>query len=239
MRKFVASCSVLIAASALAACGSSGSTAKSPATISSNGGSSSGQLTSDELSTLVDAAAKQKFKVTYTDGNGETLRYAQDGNGNVMQGNSNSESFSTNRATISCDKSSGTFQCTHSPGSEGAAASPFTSVVTLLQSFLSGLDGRVGSQSTKTIAGREAQCVTFSAKDLTGNASGTTGPVAEPKVSATYCIDKDTGATLEVSATDAAGKASTSLLVTDFGTPTASDFTPPATPSTITIPGGG
>jgi hypothetical protein len=228
---FAISCSVIVAASVLAACGGSGSTAKGPATNSNNSGTASaGQLSSAELSTLVAAAAKQKFKVTYTDGSGDTLLYAQDGNGNVMQGNSDSESFSTSTATISCDKSSGTFQCTSTPGASSASDSPFTSVVTLLQSYLSARDDNVGSQSTKTIAGRAAQCVTFSAKDLTGNVSGATAEIAEPKVSATFCIDADTGATLEVSATDATGKPSTSLKVTDFGTPSPSDFVPPVPP---------
>ena len=102
--------------------------------------------------------------------------------------------------------------------------------MTLLQTYIAGLDGKVGNQSTKTIAGRTAQCLTFSARDLTGNASGTV-EVAEPKVSATYCIDQDTGATLEVSQTDATGKSTTSLVVTEFEAPTAADFVPPVTPT--------
>jgi hypothetical protein len=230
MRRGLAiSCSLFFAVTVLAACGGGDSTAKSPAT-DANAGSGSGQLSSAELATLVAAAAKQKFKVAYTDGSGNTLRYAQDGAGNTMQATAGSESFSTKSTTISCDKDSGTFQCTQTPGGAGAADSPFTSVVTLLQSFITGLDGDVGNQSTKTIAGRDAQCITFDARDLSGNATGTV-VVADPKVSATYCIDKDTGATLEVAQTDASGKASTSLMVTEFGTPSASDFVPPATPT--------
>ena len=58
-----------------------------------------------------------------------------------------------------------------------------------------------------------------------------TAAVADAKVSGTYCIDKDTGAILEVSATNATGKSSTSLEVTDFSAPTAADFVPPATPT--------
>ena len=230
MRKgFAISCSVLIAASVLASCG--GSTATSTDTSSNNGSTTSpGQLSSAELATLVAAEAKQKFKVTYTNGSGDTLRYAQDGDGNVMQSDGDSESFSTSTATTSCDKSSGTFQCTTTPGAPSASDSPFTSVVMLVQSYLSGSEDNVGSQSAKTIAGRTAQCVTFSARDLTDNTSGQTGAIAEPKVSATFCIDANTGATLEVSSTDANGKPSTSLKVTDFGTPSPSDFVPPVPP---------
>jgi hypothetical protein len=187
---------------------------------------------------LVAAAAKQKFKVSYTDGSGDTMRYAQDGNGNVMQATSDSESFSSKTSTTSCEKSGATFQCTETPGAVGASDSPFTSVVTSLQSFLSGLDDNVGLlQSTKTIAGRDAQCITFDARDLSGNSTGTV-VVANPKVSATYCIDKNTGATLEVSQTNPAGKSSTSLEVTAFDTPTAADFVPPATPTPIGATGG-
>jgi hypothetical protein len=231
MRRFTVSCSLLAAALMLAACGGGGSSAKTT-TITENVTAPSGQLSSAQLAALVAAAAKQKFKVSYTDGSGDTLRYAQDGNGNVMQATSDSESFSTKTATTSCDKSGATFQCTQTEGALGASDNPFTSVVTQLQSFLSGRDDNVGIRSNKMIAGRDAQCITFDARDLSGNSTGTV-VVANPKVSATYCIDKATGATLEVSQTDPAGKSSTSLEVTAFDPPSAADFVPPATPTPI------
>src|SRR4051812_5273612 len=113
MRKgFVVSCSVVCAAAILTACSSS-STAK-PGASTADGGSA-GLLSSRELTTLVAAAAKQKFKVSYTDGNGGTLRYAQDGDGNVMQGTDDTETFSTLTATVSCAKTAGTFHCTQAP----------------------------------------------------------------------------------------------------------------------------
>ena len=118
-------------------------------------------------------------------------------------------------------------------------------MLALEESYFSELGNKFGTTSTKTISGREAQCVTFSAKDLAGAVGGAVAKAggASLKGSATYCIDKDTGATLEVASTDDSGKASTSLLVTKFQPPSASDFVPPATPSTIpssiTIPGGG
>jgi hypothetical protein len=228
-RRLVAWCAPFVAAITLAACSSSGSSAKD-ASSTTNGQVSAGLLSSAELTTLVAAAAKQRFKVTYTDGTGATLRYAQDGDGNTMQATTDSESLGTPTSTILCDKTGGEFQCTESPGASGPAESSFTSVVTLLQTYLSGLGGDVGTQSSKTIAGRDAQCLTFSAQDLAAGPSGTV-PVADPKVSATYCIDKETGATLEVSQTDATGTSSKSLEVTAFGAPTAADFVPPATPT--------
>ena len=69
--------------------------AKSAPTSAEAGPASAGLLSSNQLSGLVAAAAKQKFKVAYTDGSGDTLRYAQDGSGNVMQGSDDSESFAT------------------------------------------------------------------------------------------------------------------------------------------------
>src|SRR6478736_3130593 len=107
---FVVSCSVLCAAAMLTACNSSGGSTGS--TQSTAGGGSAGLLSSSELTTLVAAAAKQKFKVAYTDGNGDTLRYAQDGAGNVMQGTDDTETFGSKTATISCAKTAGTFHCT-------------------------------------------------------------------------------------------------------------------------------
>ena len=233
MRKgFFVSCLLLAAALTLAACSSGGSAAKG-STPDTNARASAGLLSSTELTTLVEAAAKQRFKVSYKDGSGDALRYAQDGTGNTMQATGDSESLGTPTSTILCDKTGGAFQCAETPGAAGPADNPFTSVVTLLQSYLSGLGGHVGTQSSKTIAGRAAQCLTFSASDLAANASASSA-VIDPKVSATYCIDTKTGATLEVSATDASGSASTSLEVTDFSTPSASDFVPPAPPTPAT-----
>ena len=82
--------------------------------------------------------------------------------------------------------------------------------------------------------------MTFSEKDLAGSVGGAIAGAAGAslKGSATYCIDKQTGTTLEVAGTDDSGKQTTSLLVTKFETPSASDFTPPATPSTISLPDG-
>jgi len=85
------------------------------------------------------------------------------------------------------------------------------------------LGGHFGNTSSRTIAGRDAQCVTFSQSDIV--ASSTKG-------SYSACIDKATGATLEVAVDDGTKKTAT-LLVTKFELPRAADFTPPVTPSTI------
>jgi hypothetical protein len=231
MRKLVASCSaVLIATAALAACGSSGSSKANNTPTTSAGGASS--PSDSDLAKLVADANKQKFKITYTDGSGTTQTYEQDGNGNSVYGSEGSLTFLSKSSIVNCDKSSGSYECTETPASEGSAGSPFSGIATALKSQLSALGGRFGSTSSKTIAGRDAQCVTFSMSDIVGS---------KEKASYSYCIDKNTGATLEV-AVDNGGKRTTSLLVTKFESPSASDFTPPATPSTIpqsiSVPGG-
>jgi hypothetical protein len=221
MRKLVASCSTLVlAAAVLAACGSSGSSKANDSAVTTNAGSPAPSET--DLSKLVANANKQKFKITYTDGSGTSQTYEQDGNGNSVYGSDGSLTFVAKASIVNCDKSSGSYQCTATPSSQGNAASPFSGIVTALQSQLSALGGRFGSTSTKTIAGREAECVTFSQSDLVGSGS---------KASYTGCIDKQTGTTLEF-AVDNGGRKTTSLLVTKFESPGASDFTPPVTPST-------
>lgn len=246
MRRSVASCSaVIIATVLLAACGGGSSKAKSLFAPSNNGGASS---SNNSLSQLVANANKQKFKITYTDGSGNTQTYEQDGKGDSVSGSDDSLTFITKQSTVTCDKSSGSYECNQSPVSLGGLSNPFVGVAAAFQGQLTALGGRFGSTSTQTIAGRDAQCVTFSEKDLVGSVGGAIAKAAGSKLKASYsyCIDKSTGATLEVAVTDDSGKKTTSLLVTKFESPSASDFTPPATPSTIpssitlpTIPGGG
>ena len=246
MRKLVASCSaVLIAAALLAACGG-GSSSKSgnPLTTSPGGGASS---SNDSLSKLVADANKGKFKITFTDDSGNAQVYAQDGNGNSMFGTGDSTTFISKDATISCNKDSGKDVCTQSPASVGALGNPFVAILAGMRTYFTALGGKLGDTSSRKIAGRDATCVTFSAKDLAGSIGGAIANAAGKslKGSATYCIDKDTGAPLEISGSDDSGKSSTTLKVTKFETPSASDFTPPATPTTvpglgsITLPGGG
>lgn len=243
MRRFVAACSMaVIALAVLAGCGGSSSKTGSGASsdTNANGGSSS-----SDLSKLIADASKQKYKITYDNG-GSSLTYAQDGNGNSVFGDGDSLTFVSKAATVSCDKSSGSWKCTQSPVSASELTNPFLGVLQSQKAALSALGDTFGHTTDTTIAGRDAQCLTFSQKDILGGAgaaiAGAVG--AKLKGSATYCIDKKTGITLEVSGTDDSGKKSTVLAVTKFETPIDSDFTPPATPQkvtvpTIALPGGG
>ncbi len=233
MRKLVSGCSAaMIALAALAACSGGSSTANN-ATPTTNGGVVS--PSNRDLSQLVASANKQKVKIAFTLGGGPEQVYEQDGKGNSVLSSGDSETFSTNTNTISCDKISGKFECSASPGSD-ESDNPFLGVVTLERSQLSALGGRFGTTSTKRIAGRNAQCVTFSTNDLIGGAGS--GPGTAAAATYAYCVDEDTGVTLKVSTTDSSGKQASVLLVTAFGTPNASDFTPPATPTAATLAAG-
>jgi hypothetical protein len=234
---------VVIALAVLAGCGGSSSKTGSGASsdTNANGGSSS-----SDLSKLVADASKQKYKITYDNG-GSSLTYAQDGNGNSVFGDGDSLTFVSKDATVICDKSSGSWKCTQqSPAAAGELTNPFLGVLQSQKAALSALGDNFGHTTDTKIAGRDAQCLTFSQQDIAGGVGGAiAGAVgAKLKGSATYCIDKQTGITLEVSGTDDSGKKSTVLAVTKFETPSASEFTPPATAQkvtvpTITIPGGG
>jgi hypothetical protein len=244
MRRFVAFCPVaVIGVAVLAGCGGSssksGTGASSDTSASGGGGSSS----SDDLSKLVADASKQKYKVTYDSGDNNSLTYAQDGNGDSVFGEGDSLTYVSKGSTVGCEKSSGTWQCTQSPVSVGAIGNPFTGVLSLQQTYFSALGDHFGKTSNKTIAGRDAECITFSQKDILGKVGGAIAGALGKNVkgSATYCIDKQTGTTLEVSGTDESGKNSHTLVVTKFETPSASDFTPPATPKKvpgISLPAG-
>jgi hypothetical protein len=241
MRKLVASCSaVLIAAAGLAACGgSSGSSKGAGNTTTSNGGASGGSSSNDELSKLLADVAKQRFKITYSSLAGSAEAYAQDGHGKSVYGPPEARIYTSPSGAVSCARTSGgTVACTPLP-SGYSSASPFLGYVKSGKSYLNALGGH-GSKSTTTIAGRTAECVTFSAGDLPGAAGVALG--AALKGSATYCVDKDTGVLLAISGTDGSGGRSNPLTVTKWEEPSDADFTPPATPSsipTVTMPGGG
>ncbi len=230
MRRFVATCSVvLIAIAVLGACGGSSSkgvassdTKKSGTSDTKKSGSSS-----DDYAKLVADAEKQRFKITYSTGSGgDEQTYAQDGKGNSVYGSGDTQFFTSADGSVTCNTdSNGKATCTKVPG--GAGISPFLGLFQTGKAAIDALGGRYGDVSSKTIAGRDAKCLTISVG-----------------VSATYCVDKDTGVLLEISAKSASGKEETSLTVTKFEEPSDSDFTPPATPDTSpgytipTIPGG-
>jgi hypothetical protein len=233
MRRFLASCSVvLVAITLLGACGSS---SKGTAASDTNGNNSSTAGSSGtDISKLYGDAATQKFKITFTDESGDETTYAQDGNGKSVYTSGDTQYFTTSDQTVRCTKdSNGKAECSSYPG--GVASLGFLGIYNTGKSFVQAL-GKYGDTSSKTIAGRDAKCVVFS-KDTVSKAGVAAAAVASLiKGSLTYCLDKDTGVLLEASTKDADGKTTNSFTVTKFEEPSDSDFTPPATPSSISIP---
>jgi hypothetical protein len=212
MRRFIASCSVvLLSIALLGACG--GSSEKegvaSPDTksdSSDNGNNSS----DDDYAKLVAEAAKARFKITYTTGSDSNEQtYAQDGEGKSVYGDEDSLFFTSSSGSVSCDTpADGEATCTAIPG--GSSVSPFLGLFQAGRAAIDALGGIYGDTSSKTIAGRDAKCLTISV------------------ASASYCIDEETGVLLEISAKD-----KETFKVTKFEEPSDSDFEPPATPETI------
>ncbi|MDQ1508363.1 MAG: hypothetical protein QOG50_207 [Actinomycetota bacterium] len=227
MRRLVASCSIaVVAVAVLAACGGSGS--KRPA--SSDGkqpGTSEkkGDASGRAFAKLYADAANRKFKITFTIGGKDEKTYAQDGNGKSVYAAGDSQTFTSSAGSVVCTRASGTATCAPLPGSD--TTSPFAGYYTAGKKYIEALGGNVGDESSKTIAGRAAQCATISAQSVARAAGAGVRPI---KGSATYCIDKDTGVLLEIGSTDASGDESTAFAVTKFEQPTDSELTPPATP---------
>ena len=247
MRKLVASCSAVLIASRLCSPPAAVAAARSrrnPLTTSPGGGASS---SNDDLSKLVADANKQKFKITYTDDSGDAQVYAQDGNGNSVFGSGDSMTFISKDATISCNKNDGKDECTQSPVSVGALGNPFVGILTRQRTYFTALGGKLGDTSSQTIAGRDATCVTFSAKDLAGRsaARSRTRPARASRARRRTASTRTPARRWRSPAPTTPARPRPRLTVTKFETPSDSDFTPPATPTTvpglgsITLPGGG
>jgi hypothetical protein len=220
--------SFLIAIALLASCGGGGGSSKAEDTLplpTEPASSAAG------LANLIAHAAQQRYKIAFNDQSGVSQTYAQDGKGNSVQITSDVETFVTKTSTINCDKTADGFKCTKSPRSL-VAANPLFGVLSLEQTQLAALGGNLGDRSNQTIAGRAAQCITFAPKDLLGDTVTVPPALLDSKASYSYCIDKATGVTLEITGTDESGKHTTSLEVTKFETPSAADFVPPAPAAT-------
>jgi hypothetical protein len=220
VRRLIATCSVALLAIALfGACGGSSSKAGSsnPSDTKGSSDNNSSSSSDSDYAKLVADASKERFKITYTTGSGgDEQTYAQDGKGNSVYGSGDTQYFVSPDGSVSCSTDSdGKASCTKVSGT-GTSISPFLSLFQSGKAAIAALGGRYGDVSSKTIAGRDAKCLSISIA-----------------ASATYCIDKDTGVLLELSAKSSSGKQEASFLVTKFEEPSDSDFTPPATPETI------
>jgi hypothetical protein len=249
---------VLAAALSLAACGGSSkktvdaaggptTTAKDGSTASTSGSTGSG---SDDLSKLAGEYAKARIKITYTSNTGgseESLTIAQDGNGKTAFTTGSSTFYSDGTSSISCEGTGSSAKCTDL-GSLGAASAGLGSIFTASFSALAHLFDQLGTgdNSSETIAGRDASCVTYKASDFLGKLKslplfqGEDTSGYDPNDSATICVDKKSGFLLKVSSTKK-GVNEETFVATEVGEPSDSDFTPPATPETlpkISLPDG-
>jgi hypothetical protein len=240
MRKIVII--VVLGALALTACGSSGgsSNGKSGSKPSKNGSGSS-------FEQLYNQRKNAKLKVTYgnVDKSGATtdsFTIAQDGATKTAYIQEDSETIVNGDTVTQCSNLKETPECTSTPGGAAAAQATiagFTGLLTAAETGINGwaAAGGVGDESTETIAGRTAQCVTITASSILGKAGGAVAGALGAKKDAGYesCIDKDTGVLLKWvivgTSEDKSG-----LVATAVTQPTDADFQPPAGATSETTP---
>ena len=236
MRRFVACCSAfLLALAVLGACG--GDSAKTTSETNASDTTSPDDGSGNDFAQLYADAAKARFKITFDSPNDDSTVYAQDGNGKSVYGAGDSQTFISPSGTVTCSTVSGTSTCTQVP--VGATVNPFLGIFNAGQTYIQAL-GNFADKESKTIAGRDAECVTFSKETVKDAGPAGRAIASAIKGSLTYCVDKDTGVLLESSTTDEGGTTTNSFKVTKFEEPSDSDFTPPATAQTspsYTIPG--
>jgi hypothetical protein len=246
---------VLAAALTLAACGGSSSKSSSSgggATTTGPGGSTAATTGGGEGGNANDLS-KTRIKITYTDTTTDTssgtststFTLALDGNGKSAFTNSDSSDpgststiYGDGTSTVDCSGSGATAKCTQLPSAAASAATSFTQAFSAISNLSSVLGG--GDKSSENIAGRDASCVKYKAKDVIGRLSAL--PLfkdSDDKASdyddndtASICIDKKSGWVLKLAATKK-GVAQDGLLATAVGDPSDSDFTPPVAPVTV------
>jgi hypothetical protein len=220
---------VVTATLALAACGSSSKSSSSGNGSSNKTTTSVSSGSSADIATLAAKAKTSAFKVTYQTSGGDSVTVAQDGNGKVSVIQGGKLYITDGSTTIACDGTTSSATC-RDTGSAGqvainAVTATFDQAYRALTTMKSSLFN--GQTSSKTIAGRDASCVTVKLSDMAGIFGSIAGRLA-PDASVAMCVDKQTGALLKLaggSDTDTFG-----VTATEFGEPSDSDFQPPSTP---------
>jgi len=223
----IAATSMLVLA--LGACGSSSSksTGLNPGANGSPNANSGGGSGGGDLSSLVNKGKTADVKVTYKTGSdGSSVTIIQRGNDNVYTSGDTSV-YNVGGKTITCQGTGSSATCTQLPSTGGSSRGLGGSVLTIYNQLIqaaadSPLIKNIKT-SSQTIAGRNAKCVT-----LTGTLAAAAGK------SGTVCIDAETGILLKVASN--VNNEGDVLVATSVGTPSDSDFTPPAKPQTLTVP---
>jgi hypothetical protein len=227
MRRLVAV--TVLAAVALAGCGSSSSNSSND-TGANNGGSKGG---GNDFASLVAKTSAAKYKVTYQSGSDAPFTISQDPPRFSYITDSSATYVTSDGAAVTCSGSGASATCTQMPGSGASIKQGLTSTFGAIGAlFVSeagrGIPGLSSIKTTdKSIAGRDAACAT-----LDGSILGVLG--AAIKGSYSVCVDKKTGVMLESKADDGNGKVA-DIKATAFSDPSDSDLTPPVSP--VTIPG--
>jgi hypothetical protein len=227
MRKVLAV--AVVGALALAACGSS----KGAPSVQGGGTSPSGSNGGNDFASLVAKTNAATYKVTYQSGSQTPFTISQKGHQFSYVSGGSATYVTADGAAISCSGSGSSATCTSLPGGGDAIKQGLTSAFGAVGAlFVSnagkGIPGLAGitKTSSKTIAGRDAKCVTLDASSL-----GILG-AALGKGSFSVCVDTKTGVMLSSTSDDGNAHVS-AVTATAFGDPTVADLTPPATPQTI------
>ena len=191
-----------------------------------------------DFASLMAKTSAAKYKITYQSSGGTSFTIAQDPPKFRFSSGGSSSYVTADGSAVSCNGTGASATCTSLPGG-GAIKQGLTGAFGALGALLVNQAGKgipgltnISKTSNEKIAGRDAVCATIDANSL--GALGAVLAAAIGKGSYSVCVDKATGAMLSTKTDDGNGNAS-SVTATEFGTPSNSDFTPPATP--ITIPG--
>jgi hypothetical protein len=233
---------VVLGALTVAACGgsSSSSNAKSGSNPTQSGGSSS-------FDQLYNQRKNASLKVTYqtmdSSGTaGDTFTIAQDGATKTAYINADEETIVNGDTVTTCSNLKDKPECTTQPGGAAAAQATVAAFTGLLTAAETGINawaaaGGKGDQSTETIAGRTADCVTITGSSLLGSVGGAIASALGANKDAGYesCIDKDTGVLLKWVLVGVKGDQS-GVTASEVTTPSDADFQPPAGATTQTTP---
>jgi hypothetical protein len=231
---------VLVGALAVAACGGSSNNTKSKTNSGSN---STGSSSFDQL---YNQRSDATLKVTYQNSDqsgkaGDTFTIAQQGKDKTAYVSGGSETIVNGNDVTNCTDIDTTPDCTTTTGGAAAAqgmVAAYTALFTAAQTSIAGwaAAGGIGNESTETIAGRTAQCVTITAASAAGKlGAAAAAALAGKNANAGYetCIDKDTGVLLKWVVTGVSSDQS-GIVATAVTQPTDADFQPPANAKTST-----
>jgi hypothetical protein len=226
---------LVIAALTLAGCsGGSGSSAE-PTTVPTASSVATTTTTipiTDVFPGLSNKTSTADVKITYTAAFGPSSTLAQDGKGKssfVSQGNL---LLSDGTTVIQCNGATAAAKCSDlGPTSSDDA---LTQVITTYAGLSSLHSTSIGTDSTQTIAGRSASCVTFKASDYANKVGGQLPDLSKLTAAATVtvCVDDDSGFALKIALSDR-GQTVNEILATAVGPSSPSDFVPPSPPVTI------